>query len=114
LEKSEGGAWLLSLGGQRTLPPMTVEELRAEATKLPPSERTQLAHSLLLEEQLESWNLTRLRAEIQVGVDELARGEAQTFNSDDPAISSSKLNRSSPGTLDLIDDGADTSVSGAR
>jgi hypothetical protein len=62
---------------------MTVEELRAEATKLPPSERTQLAHALLLEEQLESWDLPRLRAEIQVGVDQLARGEAQTFNSNE-------------------------------
>ena len=61
---------------------MTVEELRAEATKLPPSERTHLAHALLLDEQFERWDHARLRAEIQVGVDQLARGEAQTFNSD--------------------------------
>lgn len=62
---------------------MTVEELRAEATKLPPSERTELAHTLFLEEQFERWDVARLRAEIQVGVDQLARGEAQTFHSDE-------------------------------
>lgn len=62
---------------------MTVEELRAEVTKLAPSERTHLAHSLLLDEQVERWDQTRLRAEIMVGVDQLARGESTTFSSDE-------------------------------
>jgi hypothetical protein len=37
----------------------------------------------LLDEQIERWDQSRLRAEIQVGVDQLARGEAKTISSDE-------------------------------
>jgi hypothetical protein len=62
---------------------MTIDELQVEATKLPRGERAYLVHILLRDEQIEQWDQARLKAEVQIGVDQLAHGEARSFGSDE-------------------------------
>ena len=54
---------------------MTVEELRAEAAKLPPDDRFALAEWIEQSEDIRELRRAALAQEIEIGLDELDRGE---------------------------------------
>jgi hypothetical protein len=62
---------------------MTLEEIQAEATKLPPEDRSLLASRLLQDREVERYNHERLRADIELGLDQIARGEVHELKTDE-------------------------------
>jgi hypothetical protein len=54
---------------------MTVEEIKAEVAKLPVLDRMRVADWMSDDHELRKAKLSRLKADIQVGLDRLERGE---------------------------------------
>ena len=61
---------------------MTVEELKAEAAKLPPDDRFALAEWIERNEDVRELRHAALVREIEVGLDELDRGECAECKDD--------------------------------
>lgn len=74
--ESERGFAFAVVAGCGILPTMNVEQLKAEAAKLPPNDRFALAEWIEQNEDIRELRHAALVREIEVGLDQLDRGES--------------------------------------